>query len=367
MENFVIRRFAVIRYPNLMTELFEHKKFIADAGQMPLRLDKFLFNHIANSTRTRIQYAIEAGNVLVNGKEEKASYKVKPGDVITIVLAFPPKEINISPENIPLDIIYEDDSILVINKKAGMVVHPAHGNYTGTLVNALLYYLAPPLPSPLGRENEKQKVLPYGESRWLSGLGGVRPGLVHRLDKDTSGLLLVAKDELSLARLSKNMFDRKISRRYAALVWGVTKEKEGTISVYIGRSLSDRKKFAAFPEGNHGKPAVTHYKVLEQFRYVSLLECQLETGRTHQIRVHLKHIGHPVFGDKDYGGNKILKKPLNQRDKNLLEECLMLCPRQALHAKYISFEHPVTKKLMEFETELPEEMKKVIEIWKNHE
>jgi 23S rRNA pseudouridine1911/1915/1917 synthase len=340
---------------NAEEELYEHHKFVVDKGQEPIRIDKYLFTHIANSTRSRIQHAIEAGNVLVDGKEVKSSYKVKPDDVISIVLPYPPKEINVLPENIPLDIIYEDDDLLVINKKAGMVVHPANGNYTGTLVNALLYYLAPPQSYPYVSEKAMQ-VLPFGDD-----LGGARPGLVHRLDKDTSGLLLVAKNEISLARLAKDMFDRKISRRYTTLVWGEPKEKEGTVNVHIGRSLNDRKKFAAFPDANHGKPAITHYKVLQGFKYVSLLECSLETGRTHQIRVHMKHIGHTVFGDNTYGGNKILKNPTSKKYKNIIEECLKICPRQALHAKYLSFEHPATKKLMEFESELPEDMKDVIE------
>jgi 23S rRNA pseudouridine1911/1915/1917 synthase len=332
-------------------ELFEHKKFLVDKGQEPIRIDKFLFTHIANATRTRIQSAIEAGNVLVNGKQIKSSYKVKPLDEISIVLAHPPKEINILPENIPLEIIYEDADLLVINKKAGMVVHPAHGNYTGTLVNALLYYL-----------NGKDASL----KAKLDDANSVRPGLVHRLDKETSGLMIVAKNELSLAKLAKEMFDRQISRRYVALVWGEPKEKEGTINVHIGRSLSDRKKMAAFPEGNVGKSATTHYKVLESFKYVSLVECKLETGRTHQIRVHMKYIGHTVFGDVDYGGDKILKSSAHGKYKDMVEKCFKICSRQALHAKHLSFEHPTTKKKMEFESELPNDMQEVIALWKNY-
>src|ERR1051326_2042547 len=332
-------------------ELYEHHRYVVDKGQEPVRIDKYLFSHIANSTRTRIQYATEAGNVLVNGKIVKSSYKIKPDDVITIVLAHPPKEINILPENIPLDIVYEDDDLLVINKKAGMVVHPAHGNYTGTLVNALLYYLN-------GKESSL-KAKP-------DDVNSVRPGLVHRLDKETSGLMIVAKNELSLAKLAKEMFDRKISRRYAALVWGEPKEKEGTVNVHIGRSLSDRKKMAAFPEGNHGKPAITHYTVIESFKYVSLVECKLETGRTHQIRVHMKYIGHTVFGDVDYGGDKILKSSAHGKYKDMVEKCFKICSRQALHAKHLSFEHPTTKKKMEFESELPNDMQEVIALWKNY-
>src|ERR1035437_4151348 len=333
-------------------ELFEHHKFVIDKGQEPVRIDKYLFSHIANSTRTRIQYTAEAGNILVNGKTVKSSYKVKPEDVIAIVLAFPPREINILPENIPIDIVYEDDDLIVVNKKAGMVVHPAHGNYTGTLVNALLYYL-----------NGKDASL----KATLDDQNSVRPGLVHRLDKETSGLMIVAKNELALARLAKEMFDRKISRRYQALVWGEPKEKEGTVNANVGRSLSDRKKMAAFADGNHGKTAITHYKVIESFRYVSLIECKLETGRTHQIRVHMKFIGNTIFGDRDYGGDKVLKNSANTKFKQFVEECFRICHRQALHAKYLSFTHPITKKLMEFESELPDDMKTVIEMWRKRD
>lgn len=333
----------------LKEDLFEHKKFIVDKGQEPIRIDKYLFSHIANSTRTRVQYAAEAGNIRVNGKVVKSSYKVKPDDVITIVLAYPPKEINITPENIPLDIVYEDDDLMVINKKAGMVVHPGHGNYSGTLVNALLYYL-----------NGKDASLKAN----VDDQNSVRPGLVHRLDKETSGLIIIAKSELALAKLAKDMFDRVISRRYVALVWGEPKEREGTVNVNIGRSQSDRKKMAAYPDGNHGKHAVTHYRLIESLGYVSLLECKLETGRTHQIRVHMKHIGHTVFGDIDYGGDKVLKSSTNAKYKAMVEKCFQICSRQALHARYLSFQHPITKKTMEFESDLPEDMKEVIGIWK---
>lgn len=330
-------------------ELFEHHKFVVDKGQEPIRLDKFLVSHIAHATRTRIQYTIEAGNVLANGKPVKSSYKVKGGDILTIVLAFPPKEINILPENIPIDIAYEDDDLIVINKRAGMVVHPAHGNYTGTLVNALLYYLNGKDASLKGK---------------LDDQNSVRPGLIHRLDKETSGLMIVAKNELSLAKLAKEMFDRKISRRYQALVWGEPKEKAGTVNVNIGRSLSDRKKMAAFPEGNLGKIAITHYKVLESYKYVSLIECKLETGRTHQIRVHMKFIGNTIFGDRDYGGDKVLKNSANPKFKQFVEGCFEICSRQALHAKSLSFTHPSTGKVMELESELPDDMKEVLSKWK---
>ncbi len=334
------------------TELFEHKKFIVDKGQMPVRIDKYLFTHIANSTRTRIQASAEAGTVHVNGKPVRSSYKVKPGDVITIVLAYPPKEINITPENIPLDIVYEDEDLMVINKKAGMVVHPAYGNYSGTMVNALLYYL-------------NGKVASLKAS--LDDANSVRPGLVHRLDKETSGLIIVAKNELSLALLAKDMFDRAISRRYVALVWGEPSEREGTVNVNVGRSQSDRKKMAAYPDANHGKIAITHYKLIESFGYVSLIECKLETGRTHQIRVHMKHIGHTVFGDIDYGGDKILKSSVNAKYRLMVEKCFKICSRQALHAKYLSFTHPTTKKLMEFESELPDDMKEIIGMFSTYQ
>jgi len=332
-------------------ELFEHHQFKVDKGQELVRIDKYLFSHLANSTRTRIQYAAEAGNILVNGKVVKSSYRVKPDDIITIVLAHPPKEINIDPENIPIDVVYEDQDLLVINKKAGMVVHPAHGNYSGTLVNALLYYL-----------NGKDASL----KAKLDDQNSVRPGLVHRLDKETSGLMIVAKNELALAKLAKDMFDRKISRRYMALVWGEPKEKEGTINVHVGRSLSDRKKMAAFADASHGKQAITHYKLIESLKYVSLLECKLETGRTHQIRVHMKHIGHTVFGDIDYGGDKILKSSTNKKYTLMVEKCLSICRRQALHAKYISFKHPSSGKQMNFESEIPQDMTRVIEMFREY-
>lgn len=330
-------------------ELYEHHRYVVDKGQALLRIDKYLSNHIANSTRTRIQYAAEAGNIRVNDKPVKSSYKIKPGDIITILLTFPPQEIHILPENIPLDIFYEDEDILVLNKKAGMVVHPGFGHFSGTMINALLYYL-----------NGKDASLTAS----LSDENSVRPGLVHRLDKETTGLIITAKNELALARLAKEMYDRKISRRYQALVWGTPKDKEGTIIANIGRSLSNRKKMAAFPEGDHGKHAITHYKILESFGFVSLIECKLETGRTHQIRVHMKYIGHPIFGDAEYGGDKILKSSINQKYNTMMNKCLQICVRQALHAKYLSFEHPVTKKMLLFESELPTDIATVLKIFR---
>jgi 23S rRNA pseudouridine1911/1915/1917 synthase len=334
-------------------ELVEQKKMMVDKGQTPIRIDKFLFTHLAHATRTRIQYAAEAGTILVNDKPVKSSYKIKPGDCISFVLATPPKDTTIIAENIPIEIIFEDDDLMVINKKAGMVVHPAQGNYTGTLVNALLYYLA----------NQKEF---SNMATTKNKEDAMRPGLVHRLDKETSGLMIVAKNERSLARLAKDMFDRNISRRYVALVWGTPKNQEGTVEVYVGRSLSDRKKMAAFPEGNQGKPAITHYNVLENLRYTSLVECKLETGRTHQIRVHMKHIGHTIFGDIDYGGNAILKSSTDGHYKNMVEKCFQTCKRQALHAKYLSFTHPITKKQMHFEAPLPNDMEMVIESFRKY-
>jgi len=330
----------------------EHRKFVVDSGQEPVRIDKYLFARIANSTRTRIQYAAQAGNIFVNGKVVKPGYKIKPGDEISIVFAHPPRPTDVLPENIPLDIIYEDADLLVLNKKAGMVVHPAHGNYSGTLVNALLHYLDAPSPK--------------GEKKNIALESALRPGLVHRLDKNTSGLMVVAKNELAMARLAMEMHERTILRKYAALVWGEPLKKEGTVNINIGRNPGDRKKMASFPDGNRGKHAVTHYRVVEGFGCVSLMECKLETGRTHQIRVHMKHIGHPVFNDAEYGGNKMIRGASSQKYRQLVQQCFMICPRQALHAKELSFIHPVSKKLLRFETNMPEDMQGAIEMWRKY-
>jgi 23S rRNA pseudouridine1911/1915/1917 synthase len=326
-------------------ELFEHFRIIADRGQSQVRLDKYLQQRIQNASRTKIQYAADAGNILVNGKVVRSSYQVKPGDEILILLAYPPRETEVLPENIPLDIVYEDEQVLVVNKAAGMVVHPAYGNFTGTLVNALAWHL---------------KDLPLFKEK------GIRPGLVHRIDKNTSGLLLIAKDELSLNRLARQFFDHKAERKYLALVWGNFDNDQGTITGNIGRSIRDRKKMDVFPDGKTGKHAVTHYSVLERFGYVSLVECQLETGRTHQIRVHFQHIKHPLFNDEEYGGSVILRGTTSSHYKQFINNCFEILPRHALHARSLGFTHPVTGRNMYFEAPLPGDMIKLIERWRNY-
>jgi len=326
-------------------QLFEHYRYVVDKGQSALRIDKWLFNKLENISRNKIQEAAVAGNILVNEKEVKANYKVRPEDVVTIVFDYPPREIEIIAENIPLDIHYEDDDIIIINKKPGMVVHPSYGHYSGTLVNALAYHLKN-LPMFCGDDP--------------------RPGLVHRIDKNTSGILLIAKTEEAKTLLSKQFFDRTISRRYIALVWGSFKENEGTITGHIGRNLKNRKIMHVFPEGEYGKRAVTHYKVLEHYDYVSLLECKLETGRTHQIRAHMQHIKHPLFNDEEYGGHQILKGTTFTKYKQFVQNCFNVLPRQALHAKSLEFVHPRTGKTMFFDSKLPEDMSTAIEKWKNY-
>ena len=333
----------IVDLDNEQDDLYEHFKFTAAAGQEPLRVDKFLMNFIENATRNKIQQAIKAGNVLVNDIVVKANYKVKPSDVVRVVLAHPPHENLLVAENIPIDIVYEDDEVIVVNKPAGMVVHPGHGNYSGTLVNGLIYHI----------EN-----LPKNSNE--------RPGLIHRIDKDTSGLLLIAKTEFAMANLAKQFFDRTTERRYVALVWGNLEEDQGTITGHIGRSFKNRLQMDVFPEGEHGKPAITHYKVLERFSYVTLVECKLETGRTHQIRAHFKHIGHPLFNDERYGGDKVLKGTTFTKYKQFIENCFTLLPRQALHAKTLGFEHPITKKWLQFDSELPEDIQAAIEKWRNY-
>lgn len=325
-------------------ELFEHFRIVVDKGQSLLRLDKFLMNRIENASRNRIQNAIEAGSVLVNGMEIKASYKVKPLDEISVVLPHPPRDTEVYPENIPLNIAYEDDDLLLVNKAAGMVVHPGFNNYTGTLVNALVYYFNQ-LPQLPGNEG--------------------RPGLVHRIDKDTSGLLVIAKNEWAITYLAKQFFDHSISRKYLALVWGDL-EEDGSIRGYIGRSLRDRRVMSVYDDPEKGKWSVTHYKVLERMRYVTLVECQLETGRTHQIRAHMKSIGHPLFNDAVYGGDQILKGATFSKYRQFVENCFELLPRQALHAKSLGFVHPVTKKRMEFECPLPEDFEECLNKWRSY-
>lgn len=322
-------------------ELYEHHRIVVDKGQSLLRIDKFLMNRLLNVSRNRIQNAADAGNILVNNVPIKSSYKIKPNDIISIVLPHPPRDTEIYPEDIPLDIIYEDDYIVIVNKPAGMVVHPGFNNYTGTLVHALAFHFQN-LPNLKGNE--------------------ARPGLVHRIDKDTSGLLVISKDEFSMTFLAKQFFDHSITRKYVALVWGDI-EKDGTVSGYIGRSLRDRKVMDIFDEEEKGKWSVTHYKVLQRFNFVTLIECQLETGRTHQIRAHMQHIKHPLFSDESYGGNKILKGNANGQYKHFVENCFDLCPRQALHAQSIGFIHPHTKEYVHFEAPFPEDMKTLIDKW----
>ncbi|WP_276498805.1 RluA family pseudouridine synthase [Pontibacter litorisediminis] len=327
-------------------ELYEHHRIVVDKGQALLRVDKFLMDRLPNVTRNKLQSAIRSESVQVNEKPVKVSYKVKPLDVITVTLAEPPRETDIVPENIPLDIVYEDEELLLVNKPAGMVVHPAYNNWSGTLVNALTYHLQ---NLPTHRNGEG------------------RPGLVHRIDKDTSGLLVIAKSDYSMAYLAKQFFDHSIERTYYALVWGVPKAQEGTITGHVGRSAKDRKIMAVYPAGDYGKHAVTHYKVLRSFKYVALVQCNLETGRTHQIRAHMKHLGHPLFSDATYGGDKILYGNPTGSYKSFVENAFKVIPRQALHAKSLGFIHPTTKELLQFNSDLPEDFKAVLEKWELYE
>ncbi len=334
-----------IEQDNEQEELFEHHRVVADKGQSLLRVDKFLFNRLEGTSRNRIQMAASAGCIRVNDKPVKSNYKVKPTDIVTIVMSQPPRELEIIPEDIPINIVYQDDDLAVINKEAGLVVHPGHGNYTGTLVNALAYHMK---DSPLFKKGEE------------------RPGLVHRIDKNTSGIIVVAKQEEALHSLAKQFFDRTTKRRYIALVWGNLKEDEGTITGNIGRSLKNRLKMDVFPDGDYGKHAVTHYKVLERFGYVNLVECRLETGRTHQIRVHFEHIGHPLFNDERYGGDQILKGTTFTKYKQFVQNCFKSLPRHALHAKSLGFNHPKTGEEMFFEADLPNDMAETIEKWRRY-
>ena len=327
----------------LEDDLFEHFRFDVPKGQDFLRIDKYLMHMLPNSTRNKIQNAATNGNIYVNDVPVKSNYKVKPFDVVRILLSHPPFENRVDPENIPLDIIYEDAALLMVNKEPGMVVHPGHGNYTGTLVNALAYHF----------EN-----LPMNSSE--------RPGLVHRIDKDTSGLLVIAKTEAAMTHLAKQFEAKTSEREYIALVWGNVKEDQGTIEGNIARHVKDRMQMAVFADPEIGKPAVTHYKVLERFGYVTLISCQLETGRTHQIRVHLKHIGHTLFNDERYGGHLILKGTTFTKYKQFIDNCFKTLPRQALHAKTLGFIHPTTGEMMRFDTDLPQDMQEVIEKWRNY-
>ncbi|MDR0414098.1 MAG: RluA family pseudouridine synthase [Prevotellaceae bacterium] len=325
--------------------MYEHFCFTADKGQSVVRIDKFLTNRMEHVSRSRVQSAADAGNILANGKPVKPSYKVKPLDVISVVLPYPPRIVEIIPENIPLDILYEDDDVIVLNKAAGMVVHPGHGNFSGTLVNALAYYL---------------QDLPMFKS------GGVRAGLVHRIDKNTSGILVAAKSDVAHNRLALQFFNHTIERLYVALAWGAPNPPEGTITGNIGRSIRDRIKMQVFSDGEQGKHAVTHYRVVENLGYVSLLECRLETGRTHQIRTHMEHIGHPLFNDERYGGSEILRGTTFTKYRQFVQNCFAALPRHALHAKVLGFTHPTTGKPMRFEAPLPHDMATVVEKWRRY-
>ena len=331
--------------------LYEHHKFSVDRGQQSLRLDKFVHLKLSGTSRNRIQNACDAGFIRVNGKIAKSSYKVKPHDQVTIVLATPPRATEVLPENIPIEIVYEDDYIAVVNKKRGMVVHPGFGNYSGTLVNALAWHFDN-LPTTKTKLNNDQ----YLE----------RPGLVHRIDKHTSGILIIAKTETAMMKLAKDFFDRTMDRRYVALCWGEPAQDNGTITGNIGRDLKDRKLRAVLPPDNPtGKHAVTHYKVLERLGYVSLVECKLETGRTHQIRVHFKHIGHPLFADFEYGGDVVLKGVNTGSYRQFVQNCFELISGQALHARSLTITHPITGKKMSFEAPIPDDMQAIIDRFKS--
>ncbi|MDR1668216.1 MAG: RluA family pseudouridine synthase [Bacteroidales bacterium] len=327
------------------SEGYEHYRWTVDKGQTPLRIDKFLTARIENTTRTKVQHAADAGCVLVNGNAVKSNYKIKPLDDVSVVMPQPPRDTTVIPEDIPLHIVFEDDHLLVVNKAAGMVVHPGHGNYTGTMVNALTFHLS---GLPLFRSGE------------------MRPGLVHRIDKDTSGILVIAKTEKALNHLSRQFFEHTIDRRYLALVWGNLPEDTGVIRGNIGRDPKDRLQMRVFEDESDGKPAVTHYHVTERFGYVTLVECRLETGRTHQIRAHFRHIGYPLFNDARYGGNQILKGTVFSKYRQFVENCFSLLPRQALHARLLAFDHPETGQRMTLASPLPDDMAQVIEKWRKY-
>lgn len=326
-------------------ELYEHHRILVDKGQSLVRIDKFLTEKVANATRNKVQHAIDTGAVLVNGQPTKSNYKIKPLDEIKVLLEKPPRDTEVVAENIPLDIIYEDEDLLVVNKPAGMVVHPAHGNWSGTLVNGLVYHFQN-LPEMKGNTG--------------------RPGLVHRIDKDTSGLLVIAKSEVAMTGLASQFFHHTIDRTYLALVWGEPESDAGTIRGHIGRSAKDRKVMDVYPDGSQGKHAITHWKVLKRLRYVSLVQCNLETGRTHQIRAHMKFLGHPLFNDAMYGGDKIRKGTQFAKYKTFVANCFELMPRQALHAMSLGFIHPVTKQKMYFESPLPQDFLAVLEKWESY-
>jgi 23S rRNA pseudouridine1911/1915/1917 synthase len=332
-------------------DYFERQEFVADPKQSQIRLDKFLMDRLSNQSRSRVQTAIRAGSVKVNDQEVKPNYKVKPGNHVSIV--FPRSQDaddELLAQNIPVDIPYEDEDILIVNKPSGMAVHPGVGIPNGTLVNAIAWHLR---ENPIG--------IPVKE-----GNDSDRAGLVHRIDKDTTGLLVMAKNDFAMNFMANQFFNHTIERKYWALVWGDVEQDSGTIVGNIGRNPNDRKLFMVFPEGEDGKHAVTHYKVIERFYYVTLVECQLETGRTHQIRVHMKSIGHTLFGDPRYGGDQILKGTVFSKYKQFVENCLRMLPRQALHAKVLGFTHPTTGEHMHFESELPEDMKAVMDKWRTY-
>ena len=326
-------------------ELYEHHRIVVDKGQSLLRIDKYLMHRLQNASRTKIQAAADAGCIIVNEKAVKSSYKVKPADIISIVLPHPPKDTEIIPENIPLQILYEDDDLLIVNKIAGMVVHPGYNNVSGTLVNALAWHF---------------KDLPFAKEN------NIRPGLVHRIDKNTSGLLVVAKNEYAMTHLAKQFYHHTIKRSYLALAWGDFEAEQGTVTGYIGRSTKDRRVFTLYDDEEKGKWSVTHYKLLERLNYVSLIECRLETGRTHQIRVHMKSIGHPLFADETYGGDYAVKGTTFTKYKQFVENCFTLCPRQALHARSLGFIHPRSGKEVYFEAPIPDDMAAVISKWKGY-
>ena len=330
---------------NQEQELFEHFRVVVDPKQSMLRIDKYLTARLEGVSRTRMQAAAQAGNIMVNDKAVKPNYRVKPLDVIQILLPNQPREIELIAQDIPINVVYEDDDVIVVDKKAGMVVHPAYGNYSGTLMNALMYHF---------------RDLPLFQT------GEVRPGLVHRIDKNTSGLLVIAKNEYSLSNLGKQFFNHTTGRRYIALVWGTPDPVEGTITGHVGRNLRDRKIMQVFPDSSQGKNAVTHYKVIEHLGYVSLVECILETGRTHQIRVHMAYSGHPLFNDEEYGGHRILKGTTFTKYQQFVRNCFELLPRQALHAQMLAFDHPVTGKRLSFESPLPEDMASAIQKWREY-
>ena len=328
---------------NNLDILHEHYSFGADAGQEPLRVDKFLMNRIENATRNKIQQAATAGYIQVNDQAVKSNYRVKGGDVVRVFLAHPPHEDLLVPEEMPLDIVFEDDSLLVVNKDAGIVVHPGHGNYTGTLINGLIYHF---------------DQLPKNSNN--------RPGLVHRIDKDTSGLLVVAKTDKAMAHLAQQFHDKTSERQYLALVWGDVADEKGTVDGHLGRDPKNRLLMTVFPDGDQGKAAITHYEVVERFGYVTLIKCVLETGRTHQIRAHMKHIGHTLFNDSRYGGNKILKGTTFTKYKQFVDNSFKQLPRQALHAQTLGFVHPETKEKMSFMAPLPDDFNGAIEKWRNY-